>query len=185
LSSRHEELLEYLDKSGAELFALLTRLTLRQDVAEELMQELFIKLSRSSGPAPASADASRGGGPNHKAGTWDAYARKAAINLAFDWRRRRKRAALHQLEEVPEPVSDEGSPLCSLIRSEELQEMLDAIGRLKKAPREALIRRYIQQESYENIAEQMGKTSQQVRAICSRAVSHLRVTLGSNHRQSI
>jgi len=170
LSGRNEELLEYLDKSGAELFALLTRLTLRQDVAEELMQELFIKLSRSSGP-------------DHKAGTWDAYARKAAINLAFDWRRR-KRTPLQQLEQVPEPVSKDGSPLGGLIRCEELQETLDAIGRLKKASREALIRRYIQQESYEHIAEQMGATPHQVRAICSRAVNHLRVTLGSNHRQS-
>ena len=170
MSGRHEELLEYLDKSGAELFTLLTRLTLRQDVAEELMQELFIKLSRSSGP-------------NNKAGTWDAYARKAAINLAFDWRRGRKRAALQQLEQVPEPVSNDHSPLGGLIRSEELQETLDAIGRLKKAPREALIRRYIQQESYDHIAEQMGKTSHQVRAICSRAVNHLRDVLGCDHRR--
>jgi len=171
LSGRHEELLAYLDKSGAELFTLLTRLTLRQDVAEELMQDLFIKLSRSSGP-------------NHKAGTWDAYARKAAINLAFDWRRGRKHAPLQQLEQVPEPVSNDNSPLGGLIHSEELQETLDAIGRLKKASREALIRRYIQQESYEHIAEQMGTTSHRVRAICSRAVNHLRVALGSNHRQS-
>jgi RNA polymerase sigma-70 factor (ECF subfamily) len=170
LSGRHEELLAYLDKSGAELFTLLTRLTLRQDVAEELMQELFIKLSRSSGP-------------NNKAGNWDAYARKAAINLAFDWRRARRHAALQPFEQVPEPVSNDHSPLGGLIRSEELQETLDAIGRLKKASREALIRRYIQQESYDHIAEQMGKTSHQVRAICSRAVNHLRVTLGSNHRQ--
>jgi len=171
LSGRHEELLEYLDKSGAELFALLTRLTLCQDVAEELMQELFIKLSRSSGP-------------NNKVGNWDAYARKAAINLAFDWRRARRHAALQPFEQVPEPVSNDHSPLGGLIRSEELQETLDASGRLKKASREALIRRYIQQESYDHIAEQMGKTSHQVRAICSRAVNYLRVTLGSNHRQS-
>jgi len=171
LSSRHEELLEYLDKSGAELFTLLTRLTLRQDVAEELMQDLFIKLSRSSGP-------------NHKAGTWDAYARKAAINLAFDWRRGRRHDALQQLEQVPEPVSNDNSPLGGLIRSEELQETLDAIGRLKKASREALIRRYIQQESYDHIAEQMGKTSHQVRALCSRGLNQLRVTLGPNHRHS-
>ena len=171
MSGRHEELLAYLDKSGAELFTLLTRLTLRQDVAEELMQELFIKLSRSSGPS-------------NEAGNWDAYARKAAINLAFDWRRGRKHAALQQLEQVPEPVSNDHSPLGGLIRSEELQETLDAIGRLKKAPREALIRRYIQQESYDHIAEQMGKTSHQVRAMCSRTLNQLRVTLGSNGRQS-
>lgn len=170
MSSGNRELLEFLDKSGAELYALLTRLTLREDVAEELMQELFIKLSRSSGLK--------------KAANWDAYARRAAINLAFDWRRGRRRAALQQLEQVPEPASNDDSPLAKLIHSEQLAETLDAIARLKRASREALIRRYIQQESYEHIAEQMGRTSHQVRALCSRAVHHLRRTVGPNHRQS-
>jgi RNA polymerase sigma-70 factor (ECF subfamily) len=168
LRDRQKELLELLDKSGANLHALLTRLTLREDVAEELMQELFIKLSNS-----------RGAG---KVANWDAYARRAAINLAFDWRRSRKRAAL-RLAQISEPVSNDPSPLGELIHSEELQETLSAIGQLKKAAREALVMRYIQQESYDDIAEQMGKTSHQVRAMCSRSIGHLRDILGSNHRQ--
>ena len=44
MRDRQTELLELLDKSGANLYALLTRLTLREDVAEELMQELFTQL---------------------------------------------------------------------------------------------------------------------------------------------
>ena len=71
-----------------------------------------------------------------------------------------------------------------MIQSEELHETLDALGQLKKASREALVMRYIQQESYEHIAEQMGKTSHQIRAMCSRAVHHLRRIVGSNHRQT-
>jgi len=77
LSSRQKELLDLLDKSGADLYALLTRLTLREDVAEELMQELFIKLNNSRGAGNAV--------------NLNAYARKSAINLAFDWRRSQKR----------------------------------------------------------------------------------------------
>jgi len=76
LRSRQKELLELLDKSGADLYALLTRLTLREDVAEELMQELFIKLNNSRGIG--------------KIANWNAYAHRAAINLAFDWRRSHK-----------------------------------------------------------------------------------------------
>ncbi|MHC4511279.1 MAG: RNA polymerase sigma factor [Planctomycetota bacterium] len=169
MSSGNRELLEFLDKSGAELYALLTRLTLREDVAEELMQELFIKLSRSSGP--------------NKVANWNAYARRAAINLAFDWRRGRKRVAL-QLGQVPEPIAGNTSPLGKLIHSEETQETLNAIGRLKKTAREALVMRYIQQESYDDIARQMGKTSHQIRAMCARSMAHLRDMLGSNHRKS-
>ena len=167
MKSRHQELLELLDTSGAELFALLTRLTLREDVAEELMQELFIKLSHSRGL--------------EKVTNREAYARRAAINLAFDWRRSRQRAA-QRLKHARRQASNDESPLSKMIHSEELRETLDALSQLKKSSREALVMRYIQQESYDHIAEQMGKTSHQVRAICSRAVHHLRRIVGSNHR---
>jgi len=167
LRSRHEELLELLDKSGAELFALLTRLTLREDIAEELMQELFIKLSHSRGL--------------DKAANPKAYARRAAINLAFDWRRGHKRAALRP-GQVHRKASNDESPLAKMIHSEELRQTLDALGQLKQASREVLVMRYIQQESYDDIAEQTGKTSHQVRAICSRAVHQLRRIVESNHR---
>ena len=77
MGSGDKELLELLDRSGAELYALVTRLTLREDIAEELMQDLFIKLKNSRGAA--------------RVANLDAYARRAAINLAFDWRRARPR----------------------------------------------------------------------------------------------
>jgi len=169
LRSRQKELLELLDKSGADLYALLTRLTLREDVAEELMQELFIKLNNSRGIG--------------KVANWDAYARRSAINLAFDWRRTQKKKVL-ALGQVAEPASNDNSPLGKLIHSEEMAETLDAIGRLKKASREVLVMRYLQQESYDNIAEQLGKTSHQVRALCSRAIRHLRDVLDSNEHKS-
>ena len=75
MRDRHKELLELLDRSGAKLHALLARITLREEVAEELMQDLFIKLSKIS--------------ESYEIANWDAYARRAAIHLAFDWRRRR------------------------------------------------------------------------------------------------
>jgi len=164
-----KELLELLDKSGANLYALLTRLTLREDVAEELMQELFIKLINSR-----SFD---------KAGNPEAYARRAAINLAFDWRRSRKRNPL-RLDQIREPASNDSSPLGKLVQAEELDEILNAIGQLKKVPREAFVMRYIQQESYDYIAEQLGKTSHHVRALCSRASNRLRNILAHNQSQS-
>lgn len=163
LKNRQKELLELLDRSGASLYALLTRLTLREDVAEELMQELFIKLNNSRGW--------------DKVRDWNAYAHRAAVNLAFDWRRKQKRTAL-PLEQIREPTSGENSALRELMHMEELQETLNAIERLRRPCREALVMRYIQQESYDHIAEKLGKTEHHVRAMCSRALSHLRSTLG-------
>ncbi len=169
MSSGDKELLELLDRSGAELYALLTRLTLREDVAEELMQDLFVRLSNSRSTV--------------KIANLDAYARRAAINLAFDWRRARKRTVL-RLGQITEPIASDTSPLGKLMHSEEMQETLNAIGRLKKAAREALVMRYIQQRSYDDIARQTGKTSHQVRAMCSRSIGRLRDILGSNHSKA-
>ena len=169
MRDRQKELLELLDKSGANLYALLTRLTLREDIAEELMQELFIKLINSR-----SFD---------KAGNRQAYTRRAAINLAFDWRRRQKRNPL-RLDQVREPASNDSSPLGKLVRTEELDEILNAIGQLNKVSREALVMRYIQEEPYDYIAKQLGKTAHHVRALCSKALNRLRNILGHNQSQS-
>ncbi|MHC4655577.1 MAG: RNA polymerase sigma factor [Planctomycetota bacterium] len=94
MKNGHGKLLELLEKSGARLHTLLTRLTLREDVAEELIQELFIKLTNSN--------------ELDKVENLGAYARKAAINLAFDWRRSRKRNALG-LDRLNKPASNDNS----------------------------------------------------------------------------
>ncbi len=160
MGDRRTELLELLDRSGASLFALLTRLTLRQDVAEELMQDLFLKLS---------AARDQGG-----IDCWYAYARQTAINLAFDWRRREQIRQACSLDESLDCVAPINSPLGKLIESEELEQVLAAIDRLRGLSREAFVLRYIEQESYERIAEQLGKTPHHVRALCSRAMNALR-----------
>ncbi len=170
MADRQKELLELLDKSGANLYALLTRLTLREDIAEELMQELFIKLNNTS--------------RFDKVRNRYAYARKAAINLAFEWRRNQKLNSVG-LDHISEPASDNISPLKKLIQTEELDEILNAIGKLNKVPREAFVMRYIQQEPYDSIAEQLGKTTHHIRALCSRASTRIRYILQRNHSQSL
>ena len=165
MKNGHGKLLELLEKSGARLHTLLTRLTLREDVAEELIQELFIKLTNSN--------------ELDKVENLGAYARRTAINLAFDWRRSQKRNTLG-LNRLNEPASNDNSPLAKLVQREELQEILNAIEQINSPAREVFVMRYIQQESYDDIARQLGKTPHQARALCSRALSHLRNILGSN-----
>jgi RNA polymerase sigma-70 factor (ECF subfamily) len=157
-----DEVLALLADHGARLHALLTRLTLREDVAEDLLQELFLKLTQRPGFGRAQDPV--------------AYAFRAAINLAFDWRRARKK--------VPrmEPASDDlvgrgGSPPREAARREELQRVLDALVRLPGLNREIVVMRYLEQHSYETIAGQFGKTPHQVRALCHKALSRLRSLL--------
>jgi RNA polymerase sigma factor (sigma-70 family) len=169
LQDRQKELFELLNKSGASLYTLLTRLTLREEIAEELMQELFIKLNNKR--------------RFDKIRNRYAYARKTAINLAFEWRRNQKLNSVG-LDQISEPASNNLSPINKLIRTEELDEILNAIGKLNKVPREAFVMRYIQQEPYDFIAEQLDKTAHHVRALCSRALTRVRYILERNHSQS-
>jgi len=167
LSHRQTELLELLETSGAKLHALLARLTLREDIAEELMQDLFLKL--------------HGAKNQGRIDCWYAYARRTAINLAFDWRRRQATRRACSLDAASERASDDAAPLSRLIESEELEQVLSAIDQLHGASREALIMRYIQQEPYDQIAGQLGKTVHQARALCFKAMSALRDVLGCDH----
>jgi RNA polymerase sigma-70 factor, ECF subfamily len=167
LGDRQTELLKLLDESGPSLFALLTRLTLRQDAAEELMQELFLRLSDGASHDGIECLA--------------AYARRTAINLAFDWRRRKRRREVVPLEAVAEPLSQASGPLADAIAAEETERILNVVTQLNGLSREAFVLRYIQQESYEAIAGQLGRTPHQVRALCFRAMQQVRDIVGGDH----
>ena len=150
-----------MDASGPGLYGLLARLTLRHDVAEELMQELALRLLRSPGFAKAADPA--------------AYAAKSAIHLAMEWRRRRCRQWLS--EPTNEPAGGGPSPLESMQRVEDLERVMQAIGRLRGACQEAFVLRYVEQRSYEQIGRQLGKTEHQVRALCTKAMKRVRKLL--------
>src|SRR5262245_40446160 len=136
-----DRLLRILDEHGRELHALFTRLTLREDVAEDLLQNLCVRLLDADGFART--DNPRG------------YAFRTAINLAFDWRRRRRR------ERSTRPLPDEleGAtvvPLSGLIRAEELEQTLDAVDDcLSLLQRQVVVLHYLQEQDYKEVAEQL------------------------------
>ena len=158
---KHQQdiLLQLLDSSAERLLALLMRLTLRADIAEELMQDLFIKLNNVNNL--------------HKINNLYAYACRTAVNLAVDWRRSQKKNP-QPLDQVPELTGGVPSPYAKLIQDEQIEQILDASTLLTPLLRDAFVMRYIQQESYETIAGQLGKTPHQVRALCHKAVTRLR-----------
>ena len=123
------------------------------------MQDLFIKLAGSN---------------LDKVGNLDAYAHTVAINLAFDWRRKKGPQVSLDSEDTPEPAAEEKSPLAHLVENEQIRKVFDAMERLNKTQRQVFVLRYVQQHSFEQIAEETGKTPHHVRALCSRAVTKVR-----------
>ncbi len=164
MQDRTHELLEFLDRSGVYLYTLLARLTLRQDIAEDLMQELFIKLSNSRS--------------FEKAKNPIAFARRAAINLAFDWWKKRRRET-QLYNDILNLKKNSNSPLNKVIQAEEMEKVLSGINQLKGTYREAFVMRHIQQESFRDIAEQLGKNEHYTRTLCHRALCNLRQILES------
>lgn len=168
LKNRQKKLLDLLESSGPGLHRLLTRLTFREEIAEELMQELFIKLSNYGGL--------------DKVRNLGAFARTTAMNLAFDWRRRQKLAttAIHELSEEAAKVK---APLDMLVLNEELLQTLDAIEKLNPEARQVLVMRTIEKAGYEEISDQVGKSVHHIRGICHRARKQLKEILEKPNSQ--
>jgi len=158
------KLLTLLNEYGQRLHQLLTKLTLRKDVSEDLLQDLFIRLSKSSrlfrSPSP------------------ERYLFRAAINLAFRWRRENWRS-LTRCQLVEEDTARCDSPVDKLIRREDLDRILAAMGRMKAADRELITLRYINDVSFDVLARDLGSTPHRVRALCSKAIARLRKLMGA------
>jgi RNA polymerase sigma-70 factor (ECF subfamily) len=164
LSDQSTRLSQLVDAEGGRLYALLTRLTLRRDVADELLQELVVRLGQSEGFRRADDPL--------------AYARRAAIHLAFDWRRGGKRRRRTE-PLVEEPAVFPPDALGKLVDREELERALAAMDRLSSSSRSCLVLHYIEQLSYGEMAEQLQMTPHQVRAACHKAIRRIQKILGA------
>ncbi len=154
------DLLDILRISGPALHAILVRVTLCEHTAEDLLQELFLRLYDSE-------TFSRADNPV-------AYARRAALNLALDWRRSRKQFPLDLDYLTAEAVPDNPSPLNKLVNAEKVEWVLNAMTELPDHMREAFVMRYVEQDSYGTIGERFGKTPHQARSLCNRALNQVR-----------
>ena len=156
---RQKKILQLLDTSGERPHRLFGRLTRREDVVGDLLQELFIRLWNSSG--------------FDKADDPFAYAYRAAINLAFEWRRKQKATCQISQENCPAP-KESPSALGKMIQAEELEQVLNAASKLTDLARDVVVMRYIEQDSYEEIGRRLGKKPQYMRALCSKAITELK-----------
>ena len=154
-----DRLLKLLAEHGGRLHLLLVKLTLREDVAEDLLQDLFLRLSRSNGLLRAVRP--------------ERYMFRSAINLAFAWRSRNRRAQKARGLFDANATSSDG-PLDTVLRHEEVQRVLTAMDKLPASSRELLTLRYLEGLSFEELATILHSTPHRIRARCSKAVAQLR-----------
>ena len=125
----------------------------RQEAAEEVVQDAFVRLHRSL---------DRIDDPSRQV----AYLRSIVMNLARDWLRHR--GVVRRYAPQPEPPSAGAD--ASTIRGEQSREVMEALAQLPERQREALVLRFYGDCSSEEIARAMGITRGAVKSHLHRAM---------------
>jgi RNA polymerase sigma-70 factor (ECF subfamily) len=156
---------------SARLYGYFYRLTGSRHDAEDLLQELFLRLVRMIG------------GYEHD-GRFDGWVFRIATNLVRDRVRRAKTAGggqtaprvgadeVRSIEEHPDVAAAE--PTQEMHRAEQIDQLQQAIARLPDAEREVILLRHFSQMSFREIADVMGTPLGTALARAHRGLARLR-----------
>lgn len=133
-----------------------------RDAAEDLVQEAFIRLSRSAGRIK-----SRDRAP--------AYLRSIVLNLARDHNRRGLVSLRHRPAAEPEPISIDDA----LAAEEDHQKVIAALGSLPHRQRDCLVLRYYLELGVPEIAATLGISANSVKTHLQRGLRGLEADLGA------
>jgi RNA polymerase sigma-70 factor (ECF subfamily) len=167
------------------VFHIAYKFVARYDEAEDLTQDIFVKLFRSLGTYDRRAN-------------FDTWLSRITRNLCIDRYRRRRRESSKLTDDVdPDALSLEqlvSRPDTTLEQRDEVAAVRRALAKLPPAFREAVALRDIQELSYEEIARRLQLPEGTVKSRINRGrrelARHLRVFQGlepepSNHRRRV
>jgi RNA polymerase sigma-70 factor, ECF subfamily len=151
----------------AKLYGVVLRILRRADLADEVMQETYLKIWSSAGqfnPALASPI------------TWMlAIARNRAIDLV----RRKSETSIEEEPEVMQIAADTPDPLAKREMSEQLKRLLACMGRLEEERRRLVLLAYYSGWSREQLAAEFDKPVNTIKTWLRRALFDIRECLGS------
>jgi RNA polymerase sigma-70 factor, ECF subfamily len=151
----------------AKLYGVTLRILRRADLADEVIQETYLKIWSSAGqfdPALASPI------------TWMvAIARNRAIDLL----RKKAEISIEEVPEVMDVAADTPEPLAAREMTEELRRLLACIGRLDAERRKLVLLAYYNGFSREQLAKQFGKPVNSIKTWLRRSLIEIRACLGS------
>lgn len=161
--ARQELLVDLFEKEGIALVRLARIFTDDRNAAEDLVQEAFIRLYRSTDRI-------------EDRGKTAAYLRSILLNLCRDHNRRGLMSLRHQHAAEPATVSAEPDDL--VLQNESQAEVVDALRELSLRQRECLVLRFYLDLSEREIAQTLGISANSVKTHCRRGLSTLRSSLG-------
>ena len=161
-AERRRLVVDLFEAESASLVRLARIFTDDRNAAEDLVQEAFIRLYRSSHRI---ADASKSA----------AYLRSIVLNLARDHNRRGLLSLRHL--QTAEPPDAPDWPDDTVVRTESQAEVIDALLGLSLRQRECLVLRFYFDLSEREIAATLGISSNSVKTHCRRGMASMRASL--------
>lgn len=151
----------------SKLYGVVLRILRRPDLADEVMQETYLKVWNSAGqfnPALASPI------------TWMvAIARNRAIDLV----RKKTEVSIEEEKDVLEVAADSPDPLAKREMTEELRRLLTCMGGLDEERRRLILLAYYSGWSREQLATKFEKPVNTIKTWLRRALLEIRECLGS------
>jgi RNA polymerase sigma-70 factor, ECF subfamily len=153
--------------TSAKLFGIILRILKRRDLAEEVLQEVYVKIWDRAGdfdPKMASPI------------TWMAT---IARNRALDEIRRKRPESIEDHPELLEVASDEDSALTNVMRGQDGKRLADCLTRLDEPRRQMVVLAYCDGLSREELAEMYGQPVNTVKTWLRRSLAQLKGCLSS------
>ena len=150
----------------AKLFGVVLRILRRQDLAEEVIQEAYVKIWNNAGqfnPGMASPI------------TWMV---SIARNRAIDVVRKRGETSIEEEPAAMEVASDTPDPLARREMTEELKRILECVGQLDPERQKLVLLAYYKGWSREQLAEKFDTPLNTVKTWLRRSMLEIRECLG-------
>jgi RNA polymerase sigma-70 factor (ECF subfamily) len=151
----------------AKLYGVVLRILRRPHLAEEVMQDAYLKIWRSAGqfdPALASPV------------TWMAT---IARNRAIDLVRKRAEASIEDEPEALDVAAENPNPLARRELNEDLKRLLACIGKLEPERQRLVLLAYYNGWSREQLAKELGTPVNTIKTWLRRSLIEIRGCLGS------
>lgn len=153
------------EATSAKLFGIILRILGRRDVAEEILQEVYIRVWQRAGDYDPS-----GSSPI----TWLAT---IARNRALDEAKRKTMRSLDDCQEVLEVPSDD-NPLATHEKHEDARRLLACLDRLDPERKELVLLVYYYGMTREEISSRINRPVATVKTRLRRSLMHIRDCLG-------
>ena len=163
---------ELFDLTHRQLLAVATRVLHDPAAAEDVLQEVYVKVWTQAGSLPELR--------SHPMAWLTATVRNRAID---QWRRRRPEVSLQWEgadgeEHCHDAVDLSGSPLDQLLQAQSDDQLSNCLGRLDAEPRQAVLLAYFEGLTHADLAERLAKPLGTVKAWVRRSLDRLRLCMG-------